>query len=231
MSQYFDILCLCLEIIVTILVITGNTLTIMAILKKSNLATASNQLIIGLALADLLVRYYIEKTALFKKIMLMLHIIPQVGFTTPYTAFKSYVALDLDGSEWNFAAKCLLSVIPFNISCTASFVHMIAISVERFLSLIFPVQHKVHFTRRYYAYYKCLRLAIKNMKQFFLHTRRARIVITGLWFYSICVASIPIFWNRNRSLIKDERMHDCVSLGFPLSVVDLIKLTFKELYL
>jgi hypothetical protein len=52
-----NLLSICLEIVVTILVIVGNTLTILAILKKPKLATASNQLIIGLALADLLVRY------------------------------------------------------------------------------------------------------------------------------------------------------------------------------
>jgi hypothetical protein len=66
----------------------------------------------------------------------------------PYVAVKDFVNLDLDGNEWNFAVKCLLAVIPINISCLASFMHIIAISVERCFSLAFPIKHKVNLTIR-----------------------------------------------------------------------------------
>lgn len=54
-SSTSGVLHLCLIIVGTIFIIGGNTLTIIAILKKPKLATPSNQFIIGLALADLLV--------------------------------------------------------------------------------------------------------------------------------------------------------------------------------
>lgn len=44
------------SIIINVCILGGNSLTIIAILKKPKLATASNQFILGLALADLLVR-------------------------------------------------------------------------------------------------------------------------------------------------------------------------------
>jgi len=43
------------SILINICILGGNSLTIIAILKKPRLATASNQFILGLALADLLV--------------------------------------------------------------------------------------------------------------------------------------------------------------------------------
>ena len=54
-SSAEGILYVCIIILCSVFIIGGNTLTILAILKKPQLATPSNQFIIGLALADLLV--------------------------------------------------------------------------------------------------------------------------------------------------------------------------------
>jgi len=51
----YDVLYLLTGTCVIILILGGNTLTVLSILKNPRLATPSNQFILGLALADLLV--------------------------------------------------------------------------------------------------------------------------------------------------------------------------------
>jgi hypothetical protein len=54
-ADAFVIIYFVASIIINVCILGGNSLTIIAILKKPKLATASNQFILGLALADLLV--------------------------------------------------------------------------------------------------------------------------------------------------------------------------------
>jgi 7 transmembrane receptor (rhodopsin family) len=74
----------------------------------------------------------------------------QVGFAMPYdfALFFIYYEKDPVNSFGMFIIVCLLSIIPILLSCAASILHLIAIAVDRYLSIKYPLEHKVQLTKR-----------------------------------------------------------------------------------
>ena len=95
----------------------GNFLVCAAVLYTSlRLRRCSNYLLVGLAIADLIVTMVCEPLV--------------VGIVAKKTFFND-CASNLE----------LAYVVSSNFSCSASIMHLAAISIDRFLAVIFPLRH------------------------------------------------------------------------------------------
>ena len=106
-----------INFIICVLGSIGNLLVCLAIATNSRLRRASNYLLFSLAIADLIVTLVCEP--------LLLKIIIQRTFFYECT-------------EWLQRTYSLLS----QISCSTSVYHMVAISFDRFVAVVFPLRHR-----------------------------------------------------------------------------------------
>ena len=106
-----------INVIICVLGSLGNLLVCLAIATNSRLRRASNYLLFSLAIADLIVTLVCEP--------LLLKIIIQRTFFYECT-------------EWLQRTYSLLS----QISCSTSVYHMVAISFDRFVAVVFPLRHR-----------------------------------------------------------------------------------------
>ena len=103
--------------IVCVLGSLGNLLVCLAITTNSRLRRASYYLLFSLAIADLIVTLICEP--------LLLGVISSMAFFNECAA-SLHVAY----------------FISFHLSCTTSVLHMVAISLDRFVAVVFPLQHR-----------------------------------------------------------------------------------------
>ena len=103
--------------IVCVLGSLGNLLVCLAIATNSRLRRASYYLLFSLAIADLIVTLICEP--------LLLGVISSMAFFNECAA-SLHVAY----------------FISFHLSCTTSVLHMVAISLDRFVAVVFPLQHR-----------------------------------------------------------------------------------------
>ena len=106
-----------INFIICVLGSLGNFLVCLAITTNSRLRRASNYLLFSLAIADLIVTLVCEP--------LLLKVIIQRTFFHECT-------------EWLQRTYSLLS----QISCSTSVYHMVAISFDRFVAVVFPLRHR-----------------------------------------------------------------------------------------
>ena len=95
----------------------GNILVCIAVLTSTRLRRSSNFLLLSLAIADLVVTMICE---------------PLVAAIVAKRAFLHDCASSLE----------LAYVISSNLSCSASVIHLAAISVDRFLAVVYPLRHR-----------------------------------------------------------------------------------------
>ena len=95
----------------------GNIMVCIAVLTSTRLRRSSNFLLLSLAIADLVVTMICE---------------PLVAAIVAKRAFLHDCASSLE----------LAYVISSNLSCSASVMHLAAISVDRFLAVVFPLRHR-----------------------------------------------------------------------------------------
>ena len=103
--------------IVCVLGSLGNLLVCLAIATNSRLRRASYYLLFSLAIADLIVTLICEP--------LLLGVISSMAFFNECAA-SLHVAY----------------FISFHLSCTTSVLHMVAISLDRFVAVVFPLRHR-----------------------------------------------------------------------------------------
>ena len=106
-----------INVIICVLGSLGNFLVCLAIATNSRLRRASNYLLFSLAIADLIVTLVCEP--------LLLKVIIQRTFFNECT-------------EWLQLTYSILS----QISCSTSVYHMVAISFDRFVAVVFPLRHR-----------------------------------------------------------------------------------------
>ncbi|CAB3372964.1 Hypothetical predicted protein [Cloeon dipterum] len=124
--EVFEVVVLMSSFLITILVIGGNVFTIIAILRKPKLKTTSNQFIMGLAFADLL-----------------------VGFSIPYDTVMTALHGDKPIVTYSeYAVFCLVSLCPIFLSSVASFLHLFLIGLDRYFAITKPLEHKTFMTKR-----------------------------------------------------------------------------------
>ncbi|XP_059471524.1 octopamine receptor Oamb-like [Neocloeon triangulifer] len=132
---------LLLSFLITISVITGNILTIIAILRKPKLNTISNQFILGLAVADLL-----------------------VGFSIPYDTVMTALFGDKPIVTYSeYAIYCLVSLCPIFLSSVASFLHLMLIGLDRYFAITKPLEHKTFMTKTRARYAVCIAFFIATL--------------------------------------------------------------------
>ncbi|XP_065349297.1 D(2) dopamine receptor A-like [Cloeon dipterum] len=105
--------------ILMVLILGGNCITVTVIIKKPKLATSSNQFVLGLALADML-----------------------VGVSMPY-----HMTFYISEEMGNSLPLCLLRFVLMIMACSASVLHLICIAVDRYLAIIYPLRHQVIVTK------------------------------------------------------------------------------------
>ncbi|XP_065331866.1 adenosine receptor A1-like [Cloeon dipterum] len=173
----FDIVLCVAAICISLVIFLGNILTIFAILTKPILQTASNQFILGLAIADLM-----------------------VAISTPYNAYVTFELKDSDFDSYSdFAAKCLLSVVPVLFSCLSSNFNLILIAIERYFSICNPVAHRN-----------------------FLTIRKARQGVGICFLLSAIAAILPVLWNNFPTNSKSSETCEVLTLKFEYYVYILL---------
>ncbi|KAM6448756.1 D(3) dopamine receptor [Liasis olivaceus] len=109
---YYALFC-CILILV---IIFGNVLVCLAVLRERNLQTTTNYLVVSLAVADLLVA-----------ILVM-----------PWVVY-----LEVTGGVWNFSrVYCDIFVTMDVMMCTASILNLCAISIDRYTAVVMPVLYQ-----------------------------------------------------------------------------------------
>ncbi|EZA62475.1 Alpha-1A adrenergic receptor [Ooceraea biroi] len=140
-----------------IAIVLGNALTIMAIVWSRRLRSVmSNYFILSLAASDLL-----------------------VGLTLPY-----HLAFYMTDTLHHKKFFCILRFVVVNLGCTGSVYSLIAIAIDRYIAIVYPLSYNVYATHRYVL---------------------LTIVIT--WICTLSTSLIPIYWNNfesSRRCIIDE---------------------------
>ncbi|XP_036602502.1 D(3) dopamine receptor isoform X2 [Trichosurus vulpecula] len=97
-------------------IVFGNVLVCMAVLKERSLQTATNYLVVSLAVADLLV----------------------ATLVMPWVVY-----LEVTGGVWNFNRICCVIFVTLDVMmCTASILNLCAISIDRYIAVVMPVRYQ-----------------------------------------------------------------------------------------
>ncbi|CAH4033016.1 octopamine receptor 1-like [Pieris brassicae] len=103
-----------------VLIISGNTLTILAVTTSRRLSSlVSNQFVLNLAVSDLM-----------------------VGLTLPYH-LVFYLNDDFGKIKWS----CLMRFILIILACLASIYNIIAIAVDRYIAIVHPLHYSRYMTK------------------------------------------------------------------------------------
>lgn len=122
----------------------GNGIIIYAIIRFRRLRTPTNQFVVALALADII-----------------------MALSLPYQ-----IVFYLCPSLYTMKQACLMRYITFLLPCGTSLTHVLAITVDRYLSVMQPLRYIT------------------------LMTNQRVFLISGvLWMYSLILGSVPLYWN------------------------------------
>ena len=116
LPQTHGVLLMIVNSIAAVVGTCGNIMVCIAVLTSTRLRRSSNFLLLSLAIADLVVTMICE---------------PLVAAIVAKRAFLHDCASSLE----------LAYVISSNLSCSASVMHLAAISVDRFLAVVYPLRH------------------------------------------------------------------------------------------
>ncbi|XP_054830112.1 D(3) dopamine receptor [Eublepharis macularius] len=106
-------LCYCILIVV---IVFGNILVCLAVLKERSLQTTTNYLVVSLAVADLLVATLVMPWVVYLEVM---------------------------GGVWNFSRVCCDIFVTMDVMmCTASILNLCAISIDRYTAVVMPVHYQ-----------------------------------------------------------------------------------------
>ncbi|XP_068815227.1 D(3) dopamine receptor [Struthio camelus] len=112
-SHAYYALCYCILILA---IIFGNVLVCLAVLRERTLQTATNYLVVSLAVADLLV----------------------ATLVMPWVVY-----LEVTGGVWTFSRICCDIFVTMDVMmCTASILNLCAISIDRYTAVVRPVQYQ-----------------------------------------------------------------------------------------
>ncbi|XP_015269059.1 PREDICTED: D(3) dopamine receptor [Gekko japonicus] len=112
-SHAYYALCYCILIVV---IVFGNILVCLAVLKERSLQTTTNYLVVSLAVADLLV----------------------ATLVMPWVVY-----LEVTGGVWNFSRVCCDIFVTMDVMmCTASILNLCAISIDRYTAVVMPVHYQ-----------------------------------------------------------------------------------------
>ncbi|XP_012219298.1 histamine H2 receptor [Linepithema humile] len=104
-----------------IVIVLGNTLTILAISWARRLRNViSNYFILNLAMSDLL-----------------------VGVTLLYN-----LAIYVDNGLYNNKPLCIWYIVTINLACGGSMLYLIAIAVDRYVAIVHPLSYNAYITRK-----------------------------------------------------------------------------------
>jgi len=111
-----------LDCALLVIILCGNTLTIVAILRSKRLYNVmSNQFVLSLATSDLF-----------------------IGLTLPYhTAFYLSDAIGKDKET------CILRFVLLALGCSASLCNLIMIAIDRYIAIVYPLHYCRLVTHRY----------------------------------------------------------------------------------
>lgn len=140
-----------IDIVLIPLVLAGNVFVLFSIMKFKFLRTITNTFIASLSVADTLLG----------------------AITIPL-----YAAMYLNQEINQIKYACVIKFASVIWSMCSSLLSLVAISVDRYISITKPLKYEAVMTRR-----------------------RARKIVISLWMYTIIVGIIPLFWN-----YFDERM-------------------------
>ncbi|XP_048348266.1 D(3) dopamine receptor [Sphaerodactylus townsendi] len=102
--------------ILIVIIVFGNSLVCLAVLKERSLQTTTNYLVVSLAVADLLVATLVIPWAVY---------------------------LEVTGGVWNFGRiYCDIFVTMDVMMCTASILNLCAISIDRYTAVVMPVHYQ-----------------------------------------------------------------------------------------
>ena len=111
---YFNILWSLLDGLILVIILCGNTLTIMAIRCTRRLSNVmSNQFVMSLAISDLF-----------------------VGLTLPY-----HMAFYLSTKIGDDKETCILRFVLLVLGCTASICNLFIIAIDRFIAIVYPLHY------------------------------------------------------------------------------------------
>lgn len=117
-----------LDCALVVIILCGNTLTILAIRCSRRLSNAmSNHFVLSLAISDLV-----------------------VGLTLPY--HTAYHLSDALGKE---KETCILRFVLIALGCTASVCNLIIIAIDRYISIVYPLHYYRLITNRYVRWNHC----------------------------------------------------------------------------
>nr|XP_056714509.1 D(3) dopamine receptor [Euleptes europaea] len=112
-SHAYYALCYCILIVV---IVFGNILVCLAVLKERSLQTTTNYLVVSLAVSDLLVATLVIPWAVY---------------------------LEVTGGVWNFSRVCCDIFVTMDVMmCTASILNLCAISIDRYTAVVMPVHYQ-----------------------------------------------------------------------------------------
>ena len=127
-----------------IIILFGNGTIVFAIIRYQRLRTPTNQFVAVLALADIM-----------------------MAFSLPYQ-----IVYYLNPSLYTMKYACLMRYITFLLPCGTSLTHVLAITVDRFLSVMQPLRYITLMT-----------------------SQRVFLISALLWAYSLILGFIPLYWN------------------------------------
>uniref|UniRef100_A0A182K754 G-protein coupled receptors family 1 profile domain-containing protein n=1 Tax=Anopheles christyi TaxID=43041 RepID=A0A182K754_9DIPT len=169
--------------ILMVCIFSGNILTIIAVWYYRRLQwLISNLFVLSLAISDIF-----------------------VGLTLPYhLAF--YMGVDLGRQKH----LCLLRFFVLIIACSVSIWNLIAIAVDRYIAICYPL----HYTR--------------------LMTKRTALTILGFgWCLAISIATIPLIWNKWETAQEcefDELLHPWYVAGVITPIFSVVWLCLFVVY-
>jgi len=111
-----------LDCALLVIILCGNTLTIVAILRSKRLYNVmSNQFVLSLATSDLF-----------------------IGLTLPY-----HMAFYLSDAIGNDKETCILRFVLLALGCSASLCNLIMIAIDRYIAIVYPLHYCRLVTHRY----------------------------------------------------------------------------------
>ncbi|XP_059468968.1 D(2) dopamine receptor-like [Neocloeon triangulifer] len=126
MEEAGKISILLVSFLIVLAIVVGNILTIIAVLRKPKMGTVSNQFVLGLAIADLLVAF-----ALPYNLIVIFFVSPKMKFTYP-----------------EFVGSCVAPLMPLIVSSIASNLNLLLIGMDRLYAVSNPLSHRAFMSRR-----------------------------------------------------------------------------------